>query len=112
VTTTVEVRGEPNLPLTQAQYEAREAFLNDVVALQQEFVEVLGGAAGFGFGRREADPDMSEEERAIQQHRRGVMGVYNSLNASGVRQGSLYPPTQTQRAIVAAARAALEEYRR
>ncbi len=112
VSTTVEVRGDPDLPLTQAQYEEREAFLNEVVALQQEFAEAFGAAAGGGFGRRQADPDMTEEERAMQQHRRGVMGVYNSLNASGVRQGSLYPPTQTQKAIVAAARAALREYNR
>jgi len=112
VSTTVEVRRDPEMPLTQAQYEEREAFLNEVVALQQEFTEALGAAAAFGFGRRQQDPNMSEEERALQQHRRGVMGVYNSLNASGIRQGSLYPPTQSQRAIVDAARQALLEHRR
>ncbi len=111
--TTVEVRGDPELPLTQAQYEEREAFLNDVVALQRAFTEVLGAAqGGFGFGRGEPDPSLSEEERALQQHRRRVMGVYNSLNASGVRQGSLYPPTETQRGIVLAARRALRAFRR
>ncbi|MCK5653181.1 MAG: hypothetical protein KAJ42_17470, partial [Gemmatimonadetes bacterium] len=112
VSTTVEVRGDPEMPLTQAQYEEREAFLNEVVVLQQGFTEALGAAAAFGFGRRQQDPNMSEEERALQQHRRGVMGVYNSLNASGIRQGSLYPPTQSQRAIVDAAREALLEHRR
>jgi hypothetical protein len=81
--------------------------LNEVVALQQEFTKVLGTSGGFGFGRGQPDPSLSEEERALQQHRRQLMGVYNSLNASGVRQGSLYPPTETHRGIVESARAAL-----
>jgi uncharacterized protein (DUF2235 family) len=40
------------------------------------------------------------------------MGLYNSLNGSGVRQGSLYPPTGSQRGIVDAAREALNAHRR
>ena len=100
------------MPLTQAQYEEREAFLTEVQALQQEFNEALGGAAGFGFGRGQSDPNMSDEERTLQQHRRGVMGVYIALNGGGIRQGSLYPPTAGQRAVVEAARQALEEYNR
>lgn len=112
VSTTVEVRGDPEMPLTQAQYEEREAFLTEVQALQQEFNEALGGAAGFGFGRGQSDPNMSDEERTLQQHRRGVMGVYSALNGGGIRQGSLYPPTAGQRAVVVAARQALEEYNR
>jgi len=113
VSATVEVRGDPDLPLTPAQYEEREAFLNEVVALQQEFTEVLGDvAAGPGFRRGQEDPDARPEERALQQYRRQVRSVYSSLNASGVRQGSLYPPTRTHRAIVEAARAALREVRR
>jgi photosystem II stability/assembly factor-like uncharacterized protein len=110
VSTTVEVRGDPEMPLTQAQYEEREAFLTGVQLLQQEFTDALG--AGAGFGRGQPDPDMSEEERALQQHRRGVMGVYSSLNGGGVRQGSLYPPTATQREVVESARAALRSFQR
>jgi hypothetical protein len=111
VSTTVEVLGDPDLPLTQAQYEEREAFLNDLVALQEEFTELLGAAGGMGFGPARPDPSLSQEEQALQQQRRQVMSVYNSLNGTGVRQGSLYPPTQTHRAIVEAAREALREYR-
>jgi hypothetical protein len=107
-TTTVEVRGDPEMPITQAQYEEREAFLSGVQALQAEFTEVLG--AGGGFGRGRPDPSMSPQEIALQQHRRAVMSVYSALNGGGVRQGSLYPPTRTQREVVEAARAALEEY--
>jgi hypothetical protein len=111
VSTTVEVRGDPDLPLTQAQYEEREAFLNDLVALQKEFTEVLGVAVGMGFGPGRPDPSLSQEEQALQQHRRQVVNVYTSLNGTEVRQGSLYPPTQTHRAIVEAAKQALREYR-
>jgi len=109
-TTTVVVRGDPEMPLPQAQYEEREAFLSGVQALQQEFSEVLG--AGGGFGRGQQDPTMSDEERPLQEHRRGIMGVYSALNGEGVRQGSLYPPTATQKAVVDAARAALTAYQR
>jgi hypothetical protein len=112
VSTTLTVRGDPEMPHTQAQYEERESFLNEVVALQEEFNQVLGSAQAFGFGGRREDPDATPQERALQQHRRQLTGVYNSLNGSGVRQGSLYPPTQTQRAIVQSAREALREYRR
>ena len=98
--------------LTQTQYEEREAFLNDLVALQREFTEILGAGGGMGFGPEPTDPSLSQEERTLQQHRRQVVSVYNSLNGSGVRQGSLYPPTQTHRAVVEAAREALREYRR
>jgi photosystem II stability/assembly factor-like uncharacterized protein len=109
-TTTVEVRGDPEMPLTQAQYEEREAFLSGVQALEARFTEILG--ASQGFGRGQPNPDMSEEERALQQHRRGMMSVYNALNGGGVRQGSLYPPTQTHKDVVHAALAALEAYQR
>jgi len=112
VSTEVQVEADPDLPLTQAQYEERESFLNEVVALQQDFDAVLGGSGGSGFGRGGEDPDSSPAERALQQHRRQVRSVYNSLNPSGVRQGSLYPPTETQKAVVAAAREALLAYRR
>ena len=114
VSTTLEVRGDPEMPLTQAQYEEREAFLSGVQALQAEFAEVLGPQPSFGRGggRGEASEEMSEAQRALQQHRRNLSSVYEALNGSGVRQGSLYPPTAAQRGRVEAARRALEEHRR
>jgi photosystem II stability/assembly factor-like uncharacterized protein len=105
--TTVEVRGDPEMPLTQAQYQEREAFLSGIQELLQEFTDVLG-AGGFGRGSRNADAP--QEERLLQQHRRNVQGVYSSLNGGGVRQGSLYPPTETQKEMVKAAREALAAY--
>jgi hypothetical protein len=110
--TTVVVRGDPEMPLTQAQYEDREAFLSGIQALQAEFAEVLGAGRGMDRGGRQPAAGMSEAQQALAQHLRNVSGVYQALNGGGVRQGSLYPPTTAQRERVDAARAALREYRR
>ena len=56
--------------------------------------------------------DIPEDRRALMQHRRNVSSVYQALNGGGVRQGSLYPPTQAQRERVEAARQALSAYQR
>ncbi|NNM05090.1 MAG: hypothetical protein HKO65_08310 [Gemmatimonadetes bacterium] len=112
--TTVEVRGDPEMPLTQIQYQDREIFLSGIQELQAEFTEVLGPAQGFGRvgGGRGAMDEMTEAERTLSQHRRAVSSVYQALNGGGVRQGSLYPPTQAQRGRIQAARRALAEHRR
>jgi hypothetical protein len=107
--TTVEVRGDPEMPLTQNQYEEREAFLTDLQALLAEFTQVSGAAPAFGRGGRQQMQGMTEAQRALAQHRRNVSSIYQALNGGGVRQGSLYPPTQTQRDLVEAAREALRE---
>jgi len=107
VSTPVVVEGDPEMPLTQAQYEERESFLTGVQELLQEFDDVLGPAR---FGRTSGGQEMSEEEQALQQHRRNVSGIYESLNGGGVEQGSLYPPTETHREMVRAAREALATY--
>jgi hypothetical protein len=108
ISETVEVRGDPEMPLTQAQYEERESFLSGVLALQVEFTRIMGPGGG-GRGGRQQMEGMTETQRALAQHRRNVGSVYQALNGGGVRQGSLYPPTQSQRERVEAARAALAE---
>ena len=110
--TTVDVRGDPEMPLTQAQYEEREAFLSDIQALQAEFAEVSGAAPAFGRRGGQGQTGVTEAQRNLAQHRRNVGSVYQALNGGGVRQGSLYPPTAAQRERVEAARAALREARR
>jgi photosystem II stability/assembly factor-like uncharacterized protein len=109
--TTVEVRGDPEMPLTQSQYEEREAFLTDLQTLQKEFTQVLGPGGG-GRGGRGQVQGMTEAQQALSEHRRNVGSVYQDLNGGGVRQGSLYPPTRTQRELVRAATEALLEFRR
>lgn len=110
ISTTVVVRSDPEIPLTQAQHEARETFLNEVVAPEQEFSTVLGPSGGAHPGRVQPDSNLSEEERVFQQYRRQVIGVYDSLNASGVRLGSSFRATETQGEIAEAARGALRNY--
>lgn len=110
VSTTVEVRGDPEMPLTQAQYEERETFLTDLQALQAEFTQALGSAPAFGRGGRQQTQGMTEAQRDLAQHRRNVSSIFQALNGGGVRQGSLYPPTQAQRERVEAARTALRAY--
>jgi hypothetical protein len=108
-TKTVDVRGDPEMPITVAEYQTRERFLLDVLALSQEATALMrdmgvtGG--GFGFGRPQGDPNSPENR--IRGAARALMGVYGDLNGGQVRPGSLYPPTRTMRSVVAAARAEL-----
>ena len=83
-TTEVEVRGDPEMPITQAQYEEREAFLLEVVELGRRLDTLLEGTVGDEAGR-------------LRRLRGVVRGVYGSLNGNGVRPGSLYPPTTTHK---------------
>ena len=72
----IGVHGDPDLPLTAEDYREREAFLLEILDLSRR----LEGAPGPG-GR----------------HRRALMQLYNAINGGGVRQGTLHPPTATQR---------------
>jgi photosystem II stability/assembly factor-like uncharacterized protein len=111
VSTSFEVRGDPEMPLSQAQYEEREAFLSDVQDLLRAFTDALGTTSPFGRGGRGDMQDIPEDRRALMQHMGNVSSVYRALNGDGVRQGSLYPPTQAQRERAEAARQALSAYR-
>ena len=107
-TQTVEVRGDPEMPITVAEYQTRERFLLDVLALSQEAtatMRAMGVSGGGGFGRPQGDPNSPENR--IRGVVRALAGVYGALNGDGVRPGSLYPPTRTMRDQVAAARAEL-----
>ena len=109
-TQSVEVRGDPEMPITVAEYQARERFLLDVQALSRDATEtmramgVTGG--GFGYGRPQGDP--TTPANRIRSVARTLQSVYGNLNGGQVQTGSLYPPTQTMRDQVAAARAELE----
>ena len=81
-TTEVEVRGDPEMPITQGQYEEREAFLVHLIQMGRQLDTMLVGASG-------------GEAGALRELRGIVRGVYGSLNGNGVRPGSLYPPTAT-----------------
>lgn len=109
---TVEVRGDPEMAITVAEYQARERFLLELLDLSaqaQEVMRDMGVSAG-GFRRPTGDP--SSPENRIRGAARTFMGVYGSLNGQAVRGGSLYPPTQSMRDQVELARQALRELQR
>ena len=72
----VSVQGDPDLPLTAEDYREREAFLLEILELNRQ-LEGAGDEAG--------------------RQRRNLMQLYSAINGGGVRQGTLHPPTTTQR---------------
>ena len=72
----IRVAGDPDLPLTAEDYREREAFLLEVLELHQ-LLEAAGESA-------------SGPRRQLNQ-------LYEAINGGGVRQGTLHPPTTTQR---------------
>jgi hypothetical protein len=95
----VVVEGDPLLPLTQADYEAREAFLVGLLRFQEECAEFAARASG---RQRELEGEASEQAQQLSQEfqrlRRRAFSLAGALLGFGVRQGSLYPPTRTHRA--------------
>ncbi|MDX1647673.1 MAG: hypothetical protein R3304_11055, partial [Longimicrobiales bacterium] len=111
----VVVHGDPLMPVTLAMYEARERFMLDALALQEEIRDVMSQNGMSGSGRRfwggdDEAPETPEEK--LRAASRLVGGVYRDLNGGGVRQATLYPPTPSQREQVRMARRLLEEARR
>ncbi len=110
-TTTLEVRGDPSLPLTLAQYQSRERFMLELMDLQDRFralMEDRGMQGGGFFGGGDAEP--GSEEALIRDGFRAVSGVYRGLSGGGgVRSGTLHPPTAAMYERVAAARRILDE---
>lgn len=93
------------MPITAAMYESRERFMLGTLALTDE-IETYRRANGFGGGASIDTPagKLAAAARSVQQ-------VYRALNGSAVRQGTLYPPTESQRTAVQAARSLFEEVR-
>ena len=86
---TLVVRGDPELSLGPADYREREAFLLEVLELASR-LEGVGGDQAAG------------QRRRLQQ-------LHAALEGRGVRQGTLHPPTHTQRSELEAIKAAMEE---
>lgn len=108
----VQVRGDPEMPITQEMYESREAFMLAAITLTEQIRSALTamgstGGGGFGFGRVQAAPRTPEE--MLRAAQRLVGGVYGDMNGGEVRPGTLYPPTAAQRDRLTQARALYEE---
>ena len=109
------VTGDPETPVTLAQYRAREQFLSEVLALGQELESVRDRLSGQGGADAERAGRIAALDRALNRGRAALAGIYQSMNGGEVRQGSLYPPTATHRerkerveALLASAREELE----
>jgi photosystem II stability/assembly factor-like uncharacterized protein len=107
----VTVRGDPMMPLTQADYEAREEFLLGLVELEAQaraHKPDLRCGGGVGGGGRARPTNLQGDDAVLCAVRREAQQVANSLNGGQVRPGSLYPPTTAQQERIAALRAQLE----
>jgi photosystem II stability/assembly factor-like uncharacterized protein len=101
-THTVEVRGDPLLPLTAAEWREREEFLVAVLEDQRRAFDATR--------RARLLPDSLQRIRTrAGEVRRDLDRLAGEFNGRGVRQGSLYPPTETQRQRHRALQAALAE---
>ncbi|MGH7698952.1 MAG: VPS10 domain-containing protein, partial [Gemmatimonadales bacterium] len=98
----VEVRGDSLLPFTDAQWRDREAFLLAVAEDQGRAWDVARRAGAL--------PDSLRALRGrANAVRRDLDRLAGEFNGRGVRQGSLYPPTNTHRQRHRALQAALAE---
>jgi hypothetical protein len=111
---TVTVEADPLIPLSREQWRDREAFLVDLLELQRRAWEAerraeaardearkardeAGGTDSAPPALREAADSAAAVASRVRDVRRDVYGLAGELNGRGVRQGSLHPPTRTQR---------------
>jgi photosystem II stability/assembly factor-like uncharacterized protein len=98
----VVVKPDPLMPVTEAQYREREAFLLALLALQQRAGDLArrAGVRAAGFGPRPAaapGDSLAALRTRIGDLLRGLNRLAADLNGSGAQPGSLYPPTETQK---------------
>ena len=93
-TQSMQVLPDPVTRLSQAQYEAREDFLNEVQVLIEQIGSRMGEAS-------------AAQRTQLQGWMRQLGGIGSGMRGSSVRPGTIYPPTQTMRDAVAAIRAGL-----
>jgi len=105
------------MPITVSMYQSRERFMLEALALTNEIQTYMrergmssgrgrGGRGSFG-GRGGGVPTTPQAKLAAAA--RIVQQVYQALNGRGVRPGTLYPPTRSQREAVNEAKAIFSE---
>lgn len=105
---TVEVRGDPDIPVTLAQAQAREAFLVRVTETQRRGQDVQRqlGELSRRLPDDQAGP-VADALSRVQAALRSLNGLASSFNGNAVRPGSMYPPTTTHRDTLERAIAAI-----
>ncbi len=112
VTQRVQVKGDPELPLTEARWEERTRFLRELLAHQRDAFDATRTAASLrdtlALLRDRLPEDSPERPRAsaradtararagrLLSLQRRLYQLAAAFNGNGVRQGTLYPPTET-----------------
>jgi photosystem II stability/assembly factor-like uncharacterized protein len=93
----VEVRGDPQMPVTQAMYEERETFLLDLLEIKRSISEVrphLSCPGEFGGNRQTLEGTGGE----LCEIRWVASQLSGALTGDQVQPGSLYPPTAEHQA--------------
>jgi hypothetical protein len=109
VSAPIQVLPDPEMPVAQAQYEEREAFLSGLVALLDEIATASEEAGRIREDTPVRDEDMILVQAELRELRGTVRSVREGLIRDGVRQGTLYPPTETHRAQIREVEDALRE---
>jgi photosystem II stability/assembly factor-like uncharacterized protein len=96
-TRTVEVKGDPQMPhITQAQYESREGFLVDLLAMQNRAWDAAERAEAIEDERPDSEEAATHADR-LDDIRDDIYGLAGAYNRSGVTQPTLFPPTKQHR---------------
>ena len=86
-TQTVEVRGDPLLSISQAQYEEREDYLLELLDVERRIDQARPGlSCGDRADRPAAEADLCQIQDQARQ-------LIEALGGENVRPGSLHPPT-------------------
>ncbi len=95
------VRGDPNMPVSAEEWRAREVFLVGLQNARRQLAAASSTIAELVSSTREQDVanDLQTLQQLVRDLRRSADGLASEFNGSGVRQGSLYGPTETQREI-------------
>jgi photosystem II stability/assembly factor-like uncharacterized protein len=110
----VMVKGDPLMQLSDADWQERETFLVELLDLQRRAFDADQQAAELSrtvVAERDSLEEAGDLSAEFDAHadsvaalaerlddiRSGLFGLAGAFNGRGVRQGSLYPPTQTHR---------------
>jgi photosystem II stability/assembly factor-like uncharacterized protein len=103
-TQTVVVVGDPMLALSDEDWRTREAFLLELLDTQRRAWDAARGAAELAKG----EGSLTDLAARLRRIRSDVYRLAGAFNGRGVRQGSLFPPTQTHRQRLKDLEAALQ----
>jgi len=96
-TRTVEVKGDPQMPhITQAQYESRERFLVDLLAMQNRAWDATERAEAIAEEQPNSEAAATHADR-LDDLRDDIYDLAEFYNRDGVTQPTLHPPTKQHR---------------